>query len=42
MESAIARWEKLYGGELKSRCAERRKIEVKLKATMINLMIEAA
>lgn len=41
-ESAIARWKKLYGGDLKSRCGERKKVEVKLKAMMINLMIDQA
>jgi len=38
----MARWKKLYGGDLKSRCKERGKIEVKLKAMMINLMIDQA
>lgn len=41
-ESAVARWKKLYGGDLKSRCGERQKVEVKLKAMMINLMIDQA
>jgi hypothetical protein len=37
----ISRWKRLYGGELKSRCSERKKNEVQLKAMMINAMIEA-
>jgi hypothetical protein len=41
-ESAVARWKKLYGGDLRSRCGERKKIEVRLKAMMINLMIDQA
>jgi len=41
-ESMIARWKKLYGGELRSRCAERCKKEVKLKAMIINAMIDHA
>ena len=41
-ESAIASWKKLYGGDLKSRCGERKKVEVTLKAMMINLMIDQA
>lgn len=41
-ESMMARWKKLYGGELRSRCAERCKKEVKLKAMIINEMINQA
>lgn len=41
-ESMMARWKKLYGGELRSRCAERCKKEVKLKAMIINAMIDQA
>ena len=41
-ESAMARWKKLYGGELRSRCPERCKKEVKLKAMIINAMIDQA
>lgn len=41
IESMISRWKRLYGGELKSRCSERKKNEVQLKAMMINAMIEA-
>lgn len=41
-ESMMARWKKLYGGELKSKCAERGKKEVKLKAMIINAMIKQA
>ena len=40
VESMMARWKKLYGNSLKSRCKARRKIEVHLKAMMINLMID--
>lgn len=40
VESMIARWKSLYGNSLKSRCKERRKIEVHLKAMMINMMID--
>lgn len=40
-ESMMARWKKLYGGGLKSRCQDRQNIEVQLKAIMINTMIEA-
>lgn len=39
-ESMMARWKRLYSGELKSHCSERRKIEVRLKAMMINTMID--
>ena len=39
IESMISRWKRLYGGELKSRCPDRKKIEVDLKAMMINAMI---
>jgi hypothetical protein len=41
-ESMMARWKRLYGGDLKSRCAQRSKIEVKLKAMLINSMIDQA
>jgi len=40
VESMISRWKRLYGDDLKSRCEQRRKIEVYLKARMINAMIE--
>ncbi len=40
IESMMSRWKRLYGGELKSRCAERKKNEVQLKAMMINAMID--
>lgn len=39
-ESMMARWKKLYGGDLKSRCSERQNIEIQLKAAMINAMID--
>jgi hypothetical protein len=41
-ESAIARWKRLYGGEFKSRCSERGRVEVKLKAMLINALIDQA
>lgn len=41
VESMMSRWKRLYGGELRSRCAERKKNEVQLKAMMINTMIKA-
>jgi len=40
IESLIARWKRLYGGELKSRTEERIGKEVKIKAMMINAMID--
>jgi len=40
VESMMARWKKLYGGGLKSRCDKRKEIEVQLKAMMINMMID--
>lgn len=39
IESMISRWKRLYGGDLKSRCEERKKKEIQLKAMMINAMI---
>jgi hypothetical protein len=39
IESMIARWKGLYGGDLKSRTEERIIKEVKIKAMMINEMI---
>ena len=42
VESMIAKWKKLHGAEVKSRCEIRSKVEVYLKAEMINKMIEAA
>lgn len=39
-ESMMARWKKLYGGDLKSRCSDRQNIEIQLKAAMINALIE--
>lgn len=41
IESMMSRWKRLYGGDLKSRCEERKKKEVQLKAMMINVMIGA-
>jgi Transposase DDE domain len=40
IESMIARWKGLYGGQLRSRTEERIIKEVKIKAFMINEMIE--
>jgi hypothetical protein len=40
VESMISRWKRLFGGGLKSHCDKRRKIEVTLKARMINAMID--
>ena len=42
VESMMARWKKLHGADLKSRCGERKKVETKLKAMMINAMIDIA
>lgn len=39
-ESMMSRWKRLYGGVLKSHCDTRKKIEIKLKAMMINEMID--
>ena len=41
-ESMMARWKKLFGGDLKSHCGQRKKTEVRLKAMMINEMIDIA
>lgn len=41
IESMVSRWKRLYGGDLRSRCPERKKNEVQLKAMMINAMIAA-
>lgn len=40
IESMIARWKRLYRGELRSRTEERIVKEIKIKAMMINEMIE--
>jgi hypothetical protein len=40
-ESMMARWKKLYGGVLRSRCEERKQVEVTLKAIMIIDIIDA-
>jgi hypothetical protein len=40
-ESMMSRWRRLYGGELKSHCEIRKKVEVTIKAQMINQMIDA-
>ena len=41
IESMMSRWKRLYGGDLRSRCAKRQKHEVQLKAMLINAMINA-
>jgi len=40
-ESMMSRWKRLYGGSLRSHSEERKKVEVTLKAMMINEMIDA-
>lgn len=40
VESAVARWKRLYGGEIRSRHEESMRQEALLKARMINQMIE--
>lgn len=40
-ESMMSRWKRLYGGDLKSHCEERKKAEVTIKALMINQMVDA-
>lgn len=40
VESMVSRWKQLFGSNLKSNCEERRRIEVGLKAMMINSMID--
>lgn len=40
IESMMSRWKRLYGADLRSRCAERKKNEIRLKAMMINAMID--
>jgi hypothetical protein len=39
-ESMMARWKRLYGSNLKSRCRQRQKVEVHLKSMMINHIID--
>ena len=39
IEGMISRWKQLFGSNLKSNCEARRKIEVQLKAMMVNAMI---
>jgi len=38
VESMIAKWKQLFGGRLRSNCERRRKVEVQLKAEMMNRM----
>ena len=40
VESAISRWKRLFGGDLRSRCPLRKNNEVQIKAMMINTMID--
>ena len=40
VESMISRWKRVLGDNLRSRCEKRRKVEVQLKAQMINAMID--
>jgi hypothetical protein len=40
IESMMSRWKRLYGGDLKSHCVQRKKVEVQIKAMMINSMID--
>lgn len=40
VESMMSRWKRLLGSALKSQCAERQKVEIRLKAEMINQMID--
>jgi DDE family transposase len=41
-ESMMSRWKRLHGSSLQSRCEQRKKVEVQIKAVMINQMIDAA
>jgi Transposase DDE domain len=41
IESMMSRWKRLYGGNLKSHCGIRQRVEVTIKALMINAMIDA-
>ena len=40
-ESMMSRWKRLYGANMRSRCEKRQEVEVKIKAMMINEMIDA-
>ncbi len=42
VESMMSRWKRVFGGTLKSHCDQRKRIEVRLKAGMINQMIDTA
>jgi len=42
VESMMSRWKRVYGGSLRSHCEQRKKVEVQIKARMINQMIDAA
>jgi hypothetical protein len=42
VESMMSRWKRLHGASLKSRSEARQKVEVRIKAEMINLMIDMA
>lgn len=41
IESMMSRWKRVHGSSLKSHCDQRKKIEVRLKAEIINHMIDA-
>lgn len=41
IESMMSRWKRLYGGSLRSHCYMRQRVEVTIKALMINEMIDA-
>lgn len=40
VESMVSRWKRVLGADLRSRCQQRRRIEVQIKAMMINAMID--
>jgi hypothetical protein len=42
IESMMSRWKRIHGGSLRSYCDQRKKVEVRLKAEMINQMIDKA
>jgi len=42
VESMMSRWKRVHGAALKSRCEQRQKVEIGLKAEMINQMIGMA
>ena len=42
VESMMSRWKRVHGSSLKSRCEQRKRVEVQIKAEMINQMISMA